>query len=94
MIRKTLIGLSAAAAMAVAMGGAAATASAKNIHLNFGFGGYGGYYEPYHDTGYGYGNVECFWKKKFVKVKVWDGYGNWHWEKIWKKIKVCHKVYY
>ena len=97
MLRKSLIALTAAAALAVSMGAAASTASAK-VKLHFDFGGYGGGYDPYFDAGYdddyGYGNVECFWKKKFVKVKVWDGYGNWHWEKVFKKVKVCHKVHY
>jgi hypothetical protein len=54
MIRKTVLGLAAAAALAVAMGATASTASAgPKVHIQFGFPAFG-YGHVYHAP-YGYG---------------------------------------
>jgi N-acetylneuraminic acid mutarotase len=94
MFRKTLIGLTAAAALAASLGATASTASAGSIKIGIGFGGYNdGYFNGYYDDA-GYATYHCHKKYKWVKVKkVWyDDYGYKHVSFKWVKklVKFCH----
>ena len=86
-MKKLLIALAAVSTLAVG-----ATAAQAKAHFNVYLGGNGyyaghGYNEYYEPVGY-YSN-ECHWKN--FKVVKWV-YG----ERVvvWKKKKVCHKVYH
>jgi hypothetical protein len=82
MLRKTVLGLVAAAALAAVA--APTAASAKGFHLHIGGPGYG--YGPSYGYGYGYTpyyGPDCYFKK----VKVWSH----KWDKwTWKTKKVCY----
>jgi hypothetical protein len=84
MLKKTLLGLAAAAAITTAAL-APSTASAGKLHIKFGFygGGYSvGYYNPYY--GYRrYRRCHYHWKK------IWTSYGP-----KYVKIRHCRRHWY
>lgn len=90
MIRKTLLGLSAAAALGVAAL-APTSASASGISIGFGFGhGFGHGYHGYHGH---HGYAPVYYGPKYYapscylqKVKVWS---NKHNKFVWRTQRIC-----
>ena len=85
MLRKSILGLTAAAALGVAALAPTAASAGGNFHLHVGG---PGFYGPSYGYGYGYNpyyasGPDCFYKK----VKVWSH----KWDKwVWKTKKVCY----
>ena len=56
----------------------------KRWRKHRGYWGYGPYhYKPHH-----YGR-RCHWKRRPVRVRVWDYYG-WHHRVVWRPVRICY----